>query len=160
MTIKVSAYDFFSYTVPGSLYIFTIVYILKIIGYINIDFSNFDPSLIQTIIIIGVAYVIGYIFEPIAKVWSLLFRPKDFHTNIINEFKYKHPNVEIKFLASDWPILLAFIRQNNDEIVGNIEKDNATNLMLRGISLCFIVLSIIQIVQFFYGLFLPHLIIA
>jgi len=56
MSIRVGLYDFFAYTIPGGLYLFTIAYLSIILGWVKIDFQILDNlSVIQ----VGVLIALG-----------------------------------------------------------------------------------------------------
>jgi hypothetical protein len=107
MNIRISIYDFFAYTIPGGVYLFIGLYVLSQFGILNFDFLSFNPSFFQLVIIAGSAYILGMLMEPIAKVWYGLFKPKDFPEKVLKGFQENRPHIEVKFKATDWPILMA-----------------------------------------------------
>jgi len=96
--------------------------------------------------------------EPIAKVWYGLFKPKDFPEKVLKGFQENRPHIEVKFKATDWPILMAYIRRENMEMAEYIERDNASNLMLRSLSFALFIFAIVQVIQFAISLTVLHLI--
>ena len=103
MSIRISIYDFFAYTIPGSIYLFIAIYACTIFGIVHIDWLSLDLSVVQIIVIAGLAYITGLIFEPIAKLWYRLFKPRNFADTVLKEFKHLHPSLEVRFRAADWP---------------------------------------------------------
>lgn len=160
MNIKISVYDFFAYTIPGSLLLFSVPYTLIIFDFVPRDVLLFSPSPIQVIIILGSAYVVGLLFEPIGKFWYGRFRPKNHSEVVLAELKKRYPSYDIHFHGHEWTVLLAYIRRENPEVASEIERVNATNIMLRNISFVLIVLAVIELVRFALGLNLLHLIIS
>lgn len=158
MSIRISIYDFFAYTIPGSVYLLVIAYVCSLFGILHIDLSTFNPSFFQTLLIAGVAYVLGMIFEPIAKAWYKLFKPKDLPDKALQKFQNERPHLAVEFRATDWPILLAYIRRENMELAEYIERDNAYNLMLRSLSLGLLLFGITQIIQFAITLSVLHIV--
>jgi hypothetical protein len=148
MNVKISVYDFFAYAIPGGLILFIIAYALIIFGLIPFDVLLLSPSLAQITVIIGLAYVIGLLFEPIGKFWYRLFRPKNYLDVALTEFKELHPLVDVNFEAIDWTILFALIKRQNLDVAADMERVNATNIMLRNISFGLITLAIIEFVKF------------
>ncbi len=74
MSIQISIYDFFAYTlIPGGVYFFIAIYTLSQLGVLNLDLLTFNPSFFHLVIIAGMAYILGMLMEPIAKVWYNLF---------------------------------------------------------------------------------------
>lgn len=160
MNIRISVYDFFAYTIPGSLLLFSIAYTLIIFGVLPIDILLFSPSLIQTTVIIGLGYLVGLLFEPIGKIWYSLFRPKNHSEVVLNELKNRYPMYDVNFRGKDWTILLAHIRRESPDIAAEAERVNATNILLRNTSFMLIVLSIIEFVKFAFQFEFLHLIIS
>lgn len=148
MSIRLSIYDFFAYTIPGSLYLFIIGYICSQFGLLQIDLLNFTPSLFLILVIAGSAYILGMIFEPLAKAWYRLFTPKNLPEKVLKKYQENRPHIVVEFKATDWPILMAYIRRESIELAEYIERDNAYNLMLRSLSLGFALLAITQAIQF------------
>ena len=160
MNIKISVYDFFAYTIPGFIILFTILYAYTIFGSIQIDFLSINPSIAQIAVLLGVCYIIGLVFDSTGKLWYRVFKPMNFPNLVLTEFKQSHPALEIKFQAADWPILLAYIKYQNIDVVTDIERMNASNIMLRNVSVAFIGLSLVQIVKFIQVLSMPYLVIG
>ena len=155
MSIKIGIYDFFAYTIPGVFYLFTIAYLCTIFGLVAIDVQSLDNlSTLQVLVLAILAYIIGMIFDPITNLWCRFFKPTNMSKVVLDEFKERHTDLEIKFQARDWPVLLAYLKQENVDITTDIERHNATNIMLRNISFNLIVLSIIQVIQYIQTSFL------
>jgi len=161
MTIKISIYDFFAYTIPGAFYVLTIAYVCSFLGLIAIDFQALSGfSLIQALVIAVAAYILGIILDPIAGRWYRLFKPKNISSVVLEEFKSSHSNLCIKFQDKDWPVLLAYLRRVNAEAADNIERFNVTNIMMRNISFDFAILSLVEVIQFFRTASLWHLVLS
>jgi len=157
MSIKANVYDFFAYTIPGGFILLTTLYVLNIFGVLQIDFLSLAPSTAQIIVIIGLSYIIGLLFEPIGRLWSRLFKPKGYAESALIEFKKIHPSIRVNFEAADWNILFAYLKRQNLDVASDIERVNASNIMLRNISFGFIVLAIAEIINFFMALLPLHL---
>jgi len=153
---KVRKYS--AYTIPGGVYLFIGLYALSQLGILNFDFVSFNPSFFQLVIIAGSAYILGMLMEPIAKLWYGLFKPKDFPEKVLKGFQENRPHIEVKFKATDWPILMAYIRRENMEMAEYIERDNASNLMLRSLSFALFIFAIVQAIEFAISLAILHLI--
>jgi len=160
MSIRISIYDFFAYTIPGGVYFFIAIYTLSQLGVLNLDLLTFNPSFFHLVIIAGMAYILGMLMEPIAKVWYNLFKPKNLPEKVLKGFQENRPHIEVKFRATDWPILMAYIRREDMEMAEYIERDNASNLMLRSLSFALLIFGIVQIVQFAITLYWIYLIAA
>jgi hypothetical protein len=152
--VRIGLYDFFAYTVPGGMYLFAICYVLARTQTIQIDqqlqkqLQDFILSLLGIVIITIASYASGLIFDFLTSKWSRLFRGKKFSQQIWDEFTKIHPNLTVKFQASDWPILIAKIRLENVENGAAIEQNNVTNLMLRNLAFGFFLFGCIQLIEF------------
>ena len=151
MDIRIGLYDFFSFTVPGGVYLFTILYIFLRTKTIqpSQQLQDFLLSATGILLITIASYVSGLIFDFFTSRWVRLFRSKNFSQKILDEFRARSHHLNIKFQASDWPILIAKIRQDNTENGVAIEQNNVTNLMLRNLSFGFAAFSLVQLVDFF-----------
>jgi hypothetical protein len=74
-------------------------------------------------------------------------KPRNIQNTTLDAFKKKHPHLEIRFKAHEWPILLAYARQENMDIAANIERFNATFIMLRNISFALLLFAVVQVCQ-------------
>jgi hypothetical protein len=88
MSIRVGIYDFFAYTIPGSLYLAIVVYGFVVFGLFEFDVSWLSNlSLVQIIASSILAYIVGLVVDLIAKQWYRLFRPKDFPKDELKRFR-------------------------------------------------------------------------
>jgi hypothetical protein len=160
MSIRVGLYDFFAYTIPGGLYLFTITYLGIILGWIKIDFQVFNNlSVMQVSVLIALAYITGMILEPIAKQWQRIFKSKGISQKVLDGFKEKHADLDIRFRAWDWAVLLAYLRRENIDVAVEIERHKVTSIMLRNVSLSLILLAVIHIVEFIRTNFVWYLVL-
>jgi hypothetical protein len=149
MSIKISLYDFFAYTIPGGFYLFTIAYVCSVFGLIALDFQALSNlSVIQVLLIAAPAYVAGLLIDRIAAVWYRLFKPKNFPQVVLDEFQATYTDFEFKFQGRDWPILIAYLRRENIDPTPEIDRFNVTHIMLKNIGFNFIILAVIEAVQF------------
>lgn len=149
MSIRIGIYDFFAYTIPGALYLIAIGYLATIFGLAALDFQWLaNLAGLQALALAMCAYIGGLIVDPIAMRWSHLFRSRDLSGIKLDEFKKAHPNLDVKFKASDWPLLLAYIRRLNADLGSEIDKHNATNIMLRNVSFGLALLAVCEAIQF------------
>lgn len=154
MSIRIGIYDFFAYTIPGGFYLFTILFFCTNFGVLTVDSQWISGLALDslTFILIGAAivgYVLGLILDPLAVVWHRLFKARKISRVVLETFKRSHPEYEVKFEADDWPGLLAYLRHENLEVASDIDKHNATCIMLRNVGLNLSVLALLQL-----GLFL------
>ncbi|MFN8596392.1 MAG: hypothetical protein U0559_09450 [Anaerolineae bacterium] len=103
MSIRIGIYDFFAYTIPGALYLIAVGYLATIFGLAAIDFQWLaNLAGLQALALAMCAYIGGLIVDLIAMRWSHLFRSRDLSGIKLDEFKKAHPNLDVKFKASDW----------------------------------------------------------
>jgi hypothetical protein len=157
MSIRVGLYDFFAYTIPGSLYLFTIIYLGVVLGWVYIDFQMLNNlSLVQIGGFIAFAYITGLTLDTIARYWHRFFKPKWLSKKVFDDFKAKYAHLEIRFRYGDWAVLLAHLRSENIDVAAEIERLNVTSIMLRNISLNLAFLAALQIFEFIKTNFVWH----
>ena len=145
MSIRIGIYDFFAYTIPGILYLIAGMYLCQTLKFVILDKQWLRSiSTVEALLFALIGYLLGLLFDPIAKRWYRLFKPKDLSKVVLDEFKAKHPNFVVKFGEGDWYIVLSYLRKVSEETAYNIERFNATNIMLRNVSFLSFVLAIIQ----------------
>lgn len=152
MSISVGIYDFFAFTIPGGLYLATIIYLSTALGLVQVkinDFSNL--SLIQIVVGVAVAYILGLIVDPVAKQWYRLFKQGHTTESTFVRFKQNYPEFELKFKSTDWPLLRAFVRRQNKDLALDIERMSVLRTMLRNVSFALMLLALIQAVRLFSG---------
>jgi len=149
MSVRVGIYQLFARAIPGGFYLFTIFYLCVLFGLVTIDFQSLNNlSVIWAVVFAVLAYILGEILDQFALWWHRLFKPRNLSNVVLDEFKQAHAEWEINVQDRDWPILLAYLRQESLEVVNQLETHNATCIMLRNVGLNLMVLSIIQMVQF------------
>jgi hypothetical protein len=102
-------------------------------------------STVEAILFALVGYVVGLLLDPLAKRWYGLFKPKNLSKAMLDEFVRKHPTFAIKFGGDDWYIVLSHLRRVSDETAYNIERLNATNILLRNVSFLSLILILTQV---------------
>jgi len=157
MNIKASVYDLLAYIIPGGFLLLTTLYALNIFGVLRIDILSLAPTTAQLVVVIGFSYIIGWLFRPIGRYWSRLFKPKRDAESALIEFKKIHPSTHVNFEAADSNILFAHIKRQNKDIASDIEGLNASSLMLRHISVGLIILAVVEIANFSVTLSPQHL---
>ena len=115
MSINFGLYDFFSFLIPGLLYIFTFGKLLVDLGWnysegvpwASVDFSN----IIIILPVVAFAYIVGHIMDVIAN--SIFLRTiRSIRNRFTKTFsaevkalaiqKEVHPKLDIKFGEKDW----------------------------------------------------------
>lgn len=151
MSIRLSLYDFFSYTIPGIFYILIFGFWLNAFGAMDIDFSVFGGiSLSALLILIGAGYIVGVLIDPIAYRWTRLFysRNRLAAKKAFDEFHEQHPWAMSNFEPTDWAILLRVIKSVSREDSDDVEQHNVAFIMLRNISFGLLILAVCCLVYF------------
>ena len=165
MTINLGLYDFFSYLIPGLLYLFTFGKLLVVLGW---DYTEAIPwasldlgSIVVVLPIVALAYLLGHLMDMIAnKVVSWRIRnirnPSEkkeekafpIAAKALKTQKEIQSNLAIEFRHKDWFLLFNLIAQRNLNLSQYIDKYQADSLMLRNISLGSFLFGILQFVSF------------
>jgi hypothetical protein len=151
MSIRLSLYDFFSYTIPGIFYLLIIGYWLNAFGVVAIDLSAIGGiSLSALLILIGAGYIVGMLIDPIAYRWTRLFysRNRAAAKKAFEEFHNQHPWAMSYFEPSDWAILLRVIKSVSREDSDDVEQHNVAFIMLRNISFGLLIMAACCVVFF------------
>lgn len=159
MSIRVSIYDLFAYTIPGGIVLAIAIFVTHEYQVFSLNFVNL--SLLELLAIGILAYLLGYFIDPIAKrVWYRFFCSKNLHQATLNDFNKRHPDIEIPFQKADWYISFAYIKRNSVELVEELEHLKVTNIMLRNSSFGILLFGIVFMFEFISHDFLPIYIIA
>mgnify|MGYP000893695996 CR=1 FL=1 len=137
MSITIGVFDFFSYAIPGSLYLLTAIYLVSIFSGSTVNIQSITLTG-ELIVVFGVGgYITGVLFDLIARtIWDWIFKDDQVKVKALADFKKRSEKVKVRFGAEDWPVLLAYIKHNSPENVFIIEKDKALSMMLRNVSVC------------------------
>ena len=161
---KLSVYEIIAYTVPGALLIALVLYTDKSLGILQITIDDLNSlSWVPLLFLFVFSYALGIILDRFARLWQhRFFRKHENAQETFQFFKRVHPDLKIYFQPKDWPILLSFLRLRYPNwVVESIEYHNASNIMLRNLSLLSVFLSLIQIsLCFESNETLVHLIVA
>lgn len=158
MSINLGFYDFFSYLIPGLLYLYTFNEFLRGIGQRFLDIGSWfqsgqAPQWYMFIPILIGAYLMGHLLDPVAqKLFKIIihFRnPKKVYAKALDDLKTKYPSLNIEFEPKDWTLLFSFIRHRNIEMAHILDKFNADAIMLVNISFGMFMLVLIQTGMFF-----------
>jgi hypothetical protein len=147
MSIRVSIYDFFAYTIPGGIILAIVLYINQRYQVFSLSFA--DLSLLELIGIGVLAYLVGFLIDPISKdLWYRFFCPKNLHQTTLNDFNKRHPNIEIPFQKMDWYVSFAYIKRFSVEMVQELEHLKVINIMLRNSSFGLTIFGVVFAFEF------------
>lgn len=158
MTIKIRAYDFFAYTIPGGIFVAAFGYILHKYQWIPISLANL--STLELVVLVGLSYLVGYFVDPlVSKSWYRLFRSEDLFERTMTEFNKRQPSLEVNFRDMDWYIFFAFIKRHDNDMALDIDRLKVINVMLKNSSLGLFVFAVIFLLDFIdYGYLPIHVI--
>jgi len=150
MTLKIDLYDLFAYTIPGTFYLLSFLYIINSSGLISININQINEAS-GWLVFIGavIAYAVGYMFDPMAHyLEKRLSGSSEKSRDRINNFKSKYKHITFQIESSDMPVIRSYVVKQCSELGDKIEKNGATRTMLRNLSLNFLVLFVIFSYQF------------
>lgn len=151
MSISIGIYDFFSYTVPGMVYLLVAYSILNLFRPISVDLSNISDAILwgSLVLLLLFSFLMGHIFDSIShRVWYRLFYRGGSQERAYSQFA-KIIGVKSSFNPHQWSILLAAIRHNNAQLADVIDRNKATSIMLRNISFALFLLGVFFVAQTF-----------
>jgi len=161
MSISIGVYDFFAYTIPGIIYLYVVnefLHLLKL-PYIAI---NEISNITQVILIAVVAYILGIIFETFAFYYFKILYHKDKHRKeeALDDFNFQYKDIKHNLSANEVSLYWNAIQHKNPQITDMINRTMAQSIMLRNISLGFLMLAILYIFLFVLNGFLANYILV
>lgn len=145
MAISLSLYDFFAHLVPGSVFLIALLYAFQESWLRSPTLTALTTS--QLLGLALIAYILGYIVDPLGNRWYRLFRrnvPKfGMSQAAANLIQKDHPNISINNNAMSWYVVLAYIKRRNLSMAQEIERLNVTHIMLRGISFGLLIFALV-----------------
>ena len=151
MSFRIGFFDLFSYTLPGVIYFLAGLNIAHALSLWEIPFALSQLSFAHILAVGAFAYMLGLLCDPIARRWYKLFVSKNAIEERIEELQQMHKSrVNLRFDKNDWPIFLAYIKKESMEVADDIEKFNATHIMLRNISFALLLLGMLQLLSLMY----------
>ena len=148
MSIKVSLYDFFAYTIPGAVYLAVAGYSAFLLGLLNIDLATLNNiSLMTGVFLLGASYITGMVMDTLAEHWHRLFNPRGTKQRAMTAIRRNHPEMQPQFEANSFSFALAHLKKESPEQVSEIERFNVYGLLLRNISLALLTLSMVHFLR-------------
>jgi hypothetical protein len=144
MSITFGIYDFFSYTVPGVLYILVANHLLFSLGMPSIDLNTLNTSIGGALLWVLAAYVVGQLMDSFAVRWYYLVNKFHAETKALHDFREKHEDIQTDFTINDRQSLFSVIRHNNLELARHIDNFKAISIMLNNISLALLLFAVEQ----------------
>ncbi len=153
MNIKTSIYDFFGYTVPGGLLLLLVLHGLKTFAVVDY-FSGLGSAGFTAILIFTLAaYLIGFVFDPVNRYVTNLYKSKDEpKVKALEIIRQRIPELDISDIhPGHWAIWFASIRQENLEIAFEIDRYLAYSKMMRGVCLAALLAFFMLIFYLMFG---------
>jgi len=151
MSITIGIYDFFSYTVPGMIYLVVAYATLNLFRPITVDLHGVSDAIIwgSIILLVLLSFLVGHLFDFIShRLWYRLFYRGNSQARAYEKFT-KITGVKAAFNPREWTVLLGVIRHNNLQLSDAIDRNKATSIMLRNISYALFLLGIVLVVRVF-----------
>ncbi len=147
MSITFGIYDFFSYTVPGALYILVVNQLLILMKLPSIDINNLNVNLGSTLLWVIVSYVVGQLMDSFSIRLYYAVNKFTAETIAMKEFRERHKDLAIDFTIHDRQTLFSVVRHNNLDLALYIDSFKAISIMLNNISLALLLLAIEQLAE-------------
>ena len=147
MSITIGFYDFFSYTVPGLLYLFTINQLLPVIKLPHVSVGELSLDIGTALLGLVLAYVAGSLMDTFAYRWYLIFHQNKVEQRVLDNFKRYYPDLFKDFSIHDRRMVFSFIKHNNIELAETLGKFKALSIMLQNISFGLFLLAIVHIIN-------------
>jgi hypothetical protein len=149
MSIKISLYDFFAYTIPGAVYLTVAAYTAVLFGLMKLDLNALNSiSIAAGLFLLGASYVVGMVMDPLANLWHRLFGSRDSKRLAMETIRRRHVSVQPTFEAGDFIFLLTHLQKDGGEQVSEVERFNVYSLLLRNISFAFIILVVVDLLHY------------
>lgn len=149
MSFTVGIFDFFSFTIPGFLYVFVINEICKVAGISSIDLFHIDDAT-TLILVAGLAFITGLLMNRIAKQWYKFWIRKPMDAEALEYLRKHYPDLNIEYRPGDWAIIFSALKQDHFEVSNQFEREEAMSQMLYSLSLSFFLLFFLEI---FYSIY-------
>jgi hypothetical protein len=150
MNIRLGIYEIFSRIISGCFYIAAIGQFLVVLGLVKFDWQMLNNiSIIPSIGLLMVAYILGEAFDRFSVVWFRVFKKRGYSSRVLAEFRQSHKDRwNLDIADSEWPVMLAYIRTKSLDLASEIERHNAFSIMLRNVSLGLLLMTINSVIQF------------
>jgi len=161
MSITVSIYDLFAYTIPGFLYLFILDELFRLFGFSYWNVATIDFSKYWLPIILF-AYLTGQIMDFVChRLWTRIWYRTPSDERAYKMFSTIMSKDKFDFDSKQWAILLNVIRKKDHPTGEMLDRFIATSIMLRNISFGLILLSLLNLFIGFQSSFsFRHLIIT
>ncbi len=145
MLDRLGIFDFFSYTLPGGIYLSALITALTLWPIAPV-LPNFKLDATVLVILVAISYLIGLLMSFVKWTpWDRLFPSKKLEA-VLEKLQQAYPEVKLKISPNQWPVLQANTAFENHEFSLAVDKLRATHLMLRSVSLALCVFVLLFLV--------------
>jgi len=149
MLITFGLYDFFSFVIPGFLYLYVIYDVLQLSGIVRLDIMKLF-GIPEFIFLALLSYLIGHLMDIISlELWYKRFKRHPSSEDGLKQLKNQSPSISIKFEREEWAALFYILHQRNYSAIQPIDKYKADALMMRNLSFGFFLLVLVQSASLF-----------
>lgn len=151
MSIAVTIYDVFAFTIPGFIYLFTMNEFLKVLRISSLDPLAIDYSKYWLPLLL-LSYLTGQLMQFLSyRFWIKFWHKAPAETRAYNEFRTMCPDEKVEFNPKQWPLLSTVIRRIDRATAEMNDKNMALSIMLRNVSFGLLLLGLLNL----YMAFLP-----
>jgi len=144
MSIAISIYDIFAFTIPGLLYLLVFNEWLRVFGYSNIDTLqiNFSSHWVPIILL---AYMTGQLLDFVGlRLWVRLWYRVPDEERAYQKFLAVRPDEKTNFKPSQWSMLFTVIQREDRATAERIDRNIAVRILLRNVSFGLLIYSFLQ----------------
>jgi len=155
MSIAIGIFDFFAYTIPGTLYLYLINETLRLLKLTYVDITRLD-NFVHIILIAISAYLVGHLMESISflfcyrLMYPLMYRSKSGWIGdvVLAEMKEQYPELGIQFESNQYDLLYGILRHKNLDMSRSIDKFEADSVMLQSVSFALFLFAVYRMVSY------------
>jgi hypothetical protein len=161
MSIAVTIYDVFAFTIPGFIYLFTLNEFLRVLEISNLDSLTIDYSKYWLPLVL-LSYLTGQLMQFVSyRLWIKFWHKTSAEIRAYNEFRTMCPEENVEFNPKQWPLLSTVIRRIDRATAEMNDKNMALSIMLRNVSFGLFLFGLLNLYTAFFPIFsLQHLLTA
>jgi len=161
MSIAVSIYDLFAFTIPGFIYLFTLNDLLKALGFSSLSLATIEFSQYWLLIVL-LSYLTGQLMQLVcSRLWIRLWYRTTAEERAYKVFTAIYPEKDVEFDPKQWSLLFTMIRREDRPTAEMNDRNMATSIMLRNVSFGLLLFGLLNIYIAFQFVFsLSHLLVA
>lgn len=150
MNLRFGIYDIFSRIVPGGFYLFAFVELVVALNWIKFDWTLLsNVSLVISLGLIVVAYIIGTAMDRVGSAWYRLFTKRGMSNRVLEELKQRYSeDWNIQFEDRDWTVWRTYVYIHNPTVADEIDRNNAVSIMLGNLSFGLVIFAIAIFIEF------------